>query len=329
MRPKVSIIIPVYKVEKYIRRCLNAVINQTLKEIEIIVVNDGSPDNCGRICDEYAAADRRVKVIHKNNAGVSSARNSGLSIATGEYIGFVDSDDYISETMFEDMYLQAILSCAEISMCHYALIDGSKDELSHKRSYAEGEIFKVSPKEAFELIADFGRPIQVTVWNKIYKRELIDGMTFDTNKRMAEDLEFLMKAVIKSKNIVYIPYALYAYYEQREGATTFHGNHNIQWYLEQNDNITYIMNEVAESSDEMRRLAIGYKCVNGDLSIANALVRSGNINKKVIEIVRRDLMKNVSAALSSELHILKKVQIVVFIISPCLYAKLMKKKLVD
>lgn len=327
MKPKVSVIIPVYKVEKYIRRCIDSVLDQTLRDIEVILVDDGSPDNCGAICDEYASKDARIKVIHKENAGVSSARNRGLQLAKGEYVGFVDSDDYISETMFEDMYRQAVLADAEMAMCHFTVTDGSHDSLSHKTEYADGEIFRLDSVKAFEVIADFSRPVQVTVWNKIYNRNVIQELFFDTGKRMAEDLEFLMRALIKCNSIVYIPYPFYAYYAQREGAATFHEDHNIEWYLEQNENITAIMKEVADSSDSMKKLAVGYKCVNGDLSIANAMVRMGKLDPKATEIVKRDLWADIAVVLKSELHWYKKVQILVFIFSPKLYMKMMKKKL--
>ena len=105
--PKVSIIVPVYKVEKYLRKCIDSIINQTLKDIEIILVDDGSPDNCGKICDEYAAKDTRIKVIHKENGGLSSARNAGMEVAEGEYIGFVDSDDWIESDMYMTLWQKA------------------------------------------------------------------------------------------------------------------------------------------------------------------------------------------------------------------------------
>ena len=104
MHRKISVIIPVYKVEKYLKRCVESVVNQTYKNIEIILVNDGSPDKCGEICDKYARIDSRIKVIHKENGGLSSARNAGLDIASGDYIMFVDSDDWISEVSLEKLY---------------------------------------------------------------------------------------------------------------------------------------------------------------------------------------------------------------------------------
>ena len=100
----ISVIIPVYKVEKYLSKCVESIINQTYKNLEIILVNDGSPDNCGEICDEYAKKDSRIKVIHKENGGLSDARNAGIEIASGQYIAFVDSDDYIASNMYERMY---------------------------------------------------------------------------------------------------------------------------------------------------------------------------------------------------------------------------------
>lgn len=327
MKPKVSIIIPVYKVEKFLTRCLNSVIGQTLKEIEIILVDDGSPDNCGRICDEYAAKDKRVIVIHKKNAGVSAARNSGLEVATGEFIGFVDSDDYVAPTMFEDMYRQAVLADAEMAICQFAITDGVTDELVHRSSGDDFNVLKFDKKKAFELIADFSCPVQVTVWNKLFRRELIQNSYFDTSKRMAEDLEFLMRALFKSKTVVYVPHALYAYYAQREGAATFHADHSIAWYLEQNSNITAIMNEAAQNCAAMKKLAIGYKCVNGDLSIANAMVRAGKLDSEAVKLVKKDLKNNIWEVMTSELHAVKKVQMLLFIVCPALYMKTMKKKL--
>ena len=105
--PKISIIVPIYNVEKYLDRCMQSLLNQTLTDIEIIMVDDGSPDRCPQMCDEYAKKDSRIKVIHKSNAGLGYARNSGLEIATGEYVAFVDSDDYVYTQIYESLYVSA------------------------------------------------------------------------------------------------------------------------------------------------------------------------------------------------------------------------------
>lgn len=124
----VSIIVPVYKVEKYLDRCITSLVNQTLKNIEIILVDDGSPDGCPALCDEWAKKDGRIKVVHKENAGLGFARNSGMEIAEGRFIGFVDSDDYVKDDMFEKLFLAATKENADIAMCGFRCIGGIMTE---------------------------------------------------------------------------------------------------------------------------------------------------------------------------------------------------------
>ncbi|WP_227166600.1 glycosyltransferase, partial [Enterococcus faecium] len=112
---EISIIVPVYKVEKYLRKCVDSILAQTFTDFEVILVDDGSPDNSGKICDEYAEKDNRVRVIHKENGGLSSARNAGIDVARGKYLGFVDSDDYIDEDMYEILYENLKIHDADIS----------------------------------------------------------------------------------------------------------------------------------------------------------------------------------------------------------------------
>ena len=118
-QPNVSVVVPIYNVEKYLRQCLDSIVNQTLKNIEVILVDDGSPDNCGKICDEYQARDSRIKVIHKKNGGLGSAYNAGIQAATGEYIGFVEPDDFIVPTMYEELYAYAKKLDADVVKCPY------------------------------------------------------------------------------------------------------------------------------------------------------------------------------------------------------------------
>ena len=118
--PKISIIVPVYNVEQYLAECIESIKDQSLTDIEIILVDDGSPDNSGAICDDYALKDDRIKVIHKKNGGLSSARNAGLEVAIGEYIGFVDSDDWVDGEMYEVLYKNAVENQAEIAACNIA-----------------------------------------------------------------------------------------------------------------------------------------------------------------------------------------------------------------
>ena len=113
----ISVIVPIYNVEDYLCRCVDSILTQTYKNIEVILVNDGSTDNCGKICDEYALKDKRVKVIHKKNGGIADARNAGLDICCGDYIGFVDSDDYIAEDIYEVLYDFARTNILDVAIC--------------------------------------------------------------------------------------------------------------------------------------------------------------------------------------------------------------------
>lgn len=171
----ISIIVPVYKVEKYLDTCVESIVGQTYSDIEIILVDDGSPDNCSRMCDEWAARDSRIKVVHKKNGGLSSARNAGLAIAKGEYIGFVDSDDYVNDTMYEDLMRIANLDSRNyiVSSPIYRDVEGLIS--AYKVGcfeYVDGK--SMSMKEYMALFLDLS--MDATVWNKLFKREFIQTM---------------------------------------------------------------------------------------------------------------------------------------------------------
>ena len=176
--PLISIIIPAYKVEKYLEKCIESVLNQTYKKLQIILVDDGSPDNCGDICDRYAKMDERIEVIHKENGGLSDARNAGLKVVRGEYIGFVDSDDYVSKEMFENMYNTLISNNADVSICNfYTVIDDKniiKNEDNGIEIYNKLEILK-------EVLLD--KKIQSYAWNKLYKKELFKDIEYPVGKK--------------------------------------------------------------------------------------------------------------------------------------------------
>lgn len=174
----ISIIIPVYKVEKYLEKCIESVLKQTYTNLQIILVDDGSPDNCGKICDEYAKKDSRIEVIHKINGGLSDARNVGINRANGRYIGFVDSDDYIKEDMYEKLINLIKEYDADISICNlYDVIDGNeciRNKENGIREYSRIDILK-------EILLD--KNIQSYAWNKLYKKELFDEIKYPIGKK--------------------------------------------------------------------------------------------------------------------------------------------------
>ena len=189
----ISIIIPVYKVEKYLEKCIESVLKQTYTNLQIILVDDGSPDNCGKICDEYAKKDSRIEVIHKANGGLSDV---GISKAKGRYIGFVDSDDYIKEDMYEILLNLIKKYDADVSICNlYDVIDGNeciRNKENGIREYSRLDILK-------EVLLD--KNIQSYAWNKLYEKELFDEIKYPIRKKY-EDIGTTFYVFEKCNKIV-------------------------------------------------------------------------------------------------------------------------------
>ena len=176
----VSVIIPIYNVEKYLKKCIESVINQTFSDLEIILVNDGSTDNCKEICEDYKSKDNRIKFIHKSNGGLSSARNAGIQVATGDYYTFIDSDDYIMSDMIEQLVYMAQLTDADISLCCKTNQENGFEEGINKKI----EIF--TKEEALKCILT-EKKILTSAWGKLYKRKLFNEVRYPDGK-IYEDL---------------------------------------------------------------------------------------------------------------------------------------------
>ncbi len=197
MNDLISIIVPVYNVEKYIRRCLDSLLCQSYHNLEIILIDDGSPDMSGAICDEYANKDKRIKVIHKENGGVSSARNSGLDIAQGDYIGFVDPDDYVSADMYEFLYSQMTDSQSDIVQCNFLQTDSSGNEKRFFDHIKDREISgNIEINRAF-----LNNEIRYSVWNKLFSRKTLEGVRFRKDLRIAEDKLFVNDCINNAQKI--------------------------------------------------------------------------------------------------------------------------------
>lgn len=200
MSSLVSIIVPVYNVEKYLARCIDSLINQTYKNLEIILVNDGSPDNSGTICDEYAAKDNRVQVVHKNNGGLSSARNAGLDICTGEYVCFIDSDDFISAYFVEYMLEKMVTYNCEIVKCSF--VKGTKNAFVGE-DVENDECLVISGNEA-----TYSRHYSVIACDKMYKSSLFKNVRFPLVKKNEDEaiyyqLAYAVKSVCITKRVLY------------------------------------------------------------------------------------------------------------------------------
>ena len=213
---KISIIVPIYNVENYIVRCLNSIINQTYTNIEIILVDDGSPDNCPQICDEYAKRDSRIRVIHKANGGLSDARNAGMRIATGDWFGFVDSDDFVHPQMYEILLNNALTTNAELSVCDYCLTleeEEGQFSLDNKVKVIDQPIYDFICNKAFS----------VNAWNKLYKRSLFNDLEYPVGL-LYEDLATTYKVVNLAERVTVTDAKLYAYIQRSNsimGSTRF------------------------------------------------------------------------------------------------------------
>ena len=212
-RPLVSISVPVYKTERDLRRCVESLLNQTLRDIEIILVDDGSPDNCGIICDEYAAKDARIKVIHKENGGLSSARKEGLKHCTGIYYTVCDSDDWVEPTMYEELYQRAVETNADIVACdYYSEYGNGKQVRSVSYTYTTQE----------QYIEDLMlRTTSVNTWSKLFRRDMIRdlGIDYTEGVNLGEDGLFLFKTLLVPQKIATLPRALYHYQRDMNSAS--------------------------------------------------------------------------------------------------------------
>lgn len=208
MCPLVSVIIPVYKVEPYLRKCVDSVCQSTLKDIEIILVDDGSPDTCGQICDEYALKDDRIRVIHKENGGISSARNAGLDIARSDLIGFVDSDDWVDPDMFEFLYNNLIQADADISVCGVYEHVGEKVHM-----LCDASVYKtVSGHDAVQ--TNLAMTIAGNAcWNKLYRRHLFEEIRFPEG-RIFEDVFIMTRLIDSARKVVFNLQAKYHYWRR-------------------------------------------------------------------------------------------------------------------
>ena len=212
-KTKVSIIIPVYNSEKFLQKCLDSIVNQTLQEIEIICINDGSQDNSRKILQDYKDKDSRITIIDQENGGLSAARNSGLKIVKGEYIGFVDSDDWVAVDFFEKLYNTAVKHNADIAITNVIRVHRSQKQENYliydNETVTDDYLTKLK-------LCDI--PDKCYVWNKIYKTEEFkkNNLKF-TEGRMYEDLEFTPRMLYYLKKLVTVPDTYY-YYLSRDNS---------------------------------------------------------------------------------------------------------------
>ena len=207
----ISIIVPVYNVEKYIARCIETIIQQSYKNIEILLIDDGSTDESGKICDDFGKKYNNISVVHQRNQGLSKTRNVGIEMAKGKYIGFVDSDDYIERDMYEILYKNMVKYDADISVCDYIEITGNMKNVKKTNTNFETIIYDNLETKIKELLTE--ETLNNYAWNKLYNRELFNKIRFKENIKF-EDVDIMYKLFYRANKIVYTSYVGYNYVQR-------------------------------------------------------------------------------------------------------------------
>lgn len=209
LEPLISVIVPIYNVEKYLNKCVDSIINQTYKNLEIILVDDGSPDKCPELCDIYAQKDKRIKVVHKENGGLSDARNAGMAVASGEYVSFIDSDDYIELNMLSDLYDCIVKDNSDVAACGVNWVDESCKVI--RKDCVEQHCVLSNVEAMKELLHD--NIIKQYVWNKLYKMSIIKDIPFEKG-RYNEDVFWSYQMVGNANQISISPNVCYNYLQR-------------------------------------------------------------------------------------------------------------------
>ncbi len=207
MNDLISVIVPVYKVEKYIHKCVDSICNQTYANLEIILVDDGSPDSCGEICDEYAKKDERIVVIHKENGGLSDARNAALDIMKGKYVVFVDSDDSLDPPMIEKLYKTLVDTKSDLAVCNAKYVNEMGENINHHKS--DGKIFVYNQYQAIYELLD-SMKYSNSAWAKLYRADHFKDVRYPYGK-IYEDVPTTYKLFLKAQKVVYVQETLYNY----------------------------------------------------------------------------------------------------------------------
>jgi len=209
--PLISVIVPVYKVEAYLDRCVSSIVNQSYRNLEIILVDDGSPDNCPAMCDAWAKKDSRIKVIHKENGGLSDARNAGMRVATGEYMSFIDSDDYIASEMYQLLFERMQTEGSDIAACGVEMV--YEDGTANRKLTQDGKCV-LSRAEAMEAVLRESW-LKQPVWYKLYKADLIQAVFFPVGK-YHEDIFWTYQAVARAEKVSVIDKPCYFYIQRSD-----------------------------------------------------------------------------------------------------------------
>lgn len=317
---KVSVIIPVYNVNLYLSECIESIINQSMSDIEIIIVNDGSTDGSEDICRYYELTDKRIKVINKKNGGLSSARNAGIDIATGEYIIFIDSDDIINQNMIEVLYHYCKKYNCDIAQCLYKRFINRKEIINdiYDEFKESADIKVINNVEALENLYNERYINSIVAWNKLYKLELWNGVRYPEGK-LHEDEYTIYKILFKSKNVAIIDEELYFY--RNNPNSIINDKYNIK-RLDSIDAFEERYNFFINNNMDSLSKKTMNKYVLNILSIYYRVNYEVDNNKEILSYLKSKLKKHLKKIISNnEISLKSKMLVVVLLINSYLYIK--------
>lgn len=296
-RPEISIIVPVYNSSPYISKCIESILDQTFKNFELILVNDGSTDQSGHICEQYALQDSRIKLVHKENGGVSSARNAGINLARGEFISFVDGDDWIYKEMYSKLYDLSKETNSDISICSiYREING--EVIGTKR---EEFIIEMDNTEAMRELFT-GKYFRFAVWAKLYKKSCFKNILYPEDRRL-DDLPTTYKIFSNANKVAYTSYAGYIYLLRENSIiTSSYNEKKLDVFLGWDEIITFMNKNYPKLSKEYISCFVYYS-MDHVYSILNQVEDPGERNKYILYIQQyvrkyyKEILKNTRLSL--------------------------------
>ncbi|MCD8220944.1 MAG: glycosyltransferase [Clostridiales bacterium] len=282
----ISVVVPVYKVEKYLARCVESIQKQTYQNLEIILVDDGSPDQCGELCDNYAKKDPRIRVIHKENGGLSDARNVGIEAFSGEYLVFVDSDDWLDRDMIELLYRVSGMCGADITECSYRNIYTGKIK---EETRCTGEIIEGNYVTALEGMLDW-KYFKPVAWNKLYKRKVLGDIRYPKGK-VHEDEFTTYKYFYQTDKVAYVDVSKYNYDRTREDSITgkkfSEKNLDACWAFRERVDFFY-EHQISELYEKMNNIYCWY--VLDSLRKCREYGIQGEKVEKLLDMIRKDII---------------------------------------
>jgi len=308
MLHKVSIVVPIYKVEKYLERCIISISEQSYKNIEIILVNDGSPDNCGAICEEYAKKDHRIKVIEKENGGLSDARNCGMQYVTGKYTIFVDSDDWIHTNMVKDMISCSIKYQADIvQTSFYYTYD---DHLLFDNRYYADNTPPVVIKDKSILMSELiiNERVKNFAWGKLFKTNMIRNIPFKKGV-LFEDVFWAYQVMHLVKTYVLLHQPRYYYYQRDDSIVSTYTTRNLDMIRGLKERHCFIERLYTESIDESYKVILMNSLSHYHLLLRNRNKDKGGLHKKEIRLYMKHHYMELKKAVKRDAHLKKQLQL--------------------